>query len=379
MQSAQPACERRSLIARLRPAGLPRWRIRQMLVSKANLETAASVPATNKLALLGTLGGTHIGGSLARCAARLGIESIWFDADKASARPRLLRSLSWHLGRRPLYLNQFSNKLVKACAEAKPEFLLATGMSPLTESALRALRQLGIINVNYSTDDPWNPTMRSNWYLQALPLYDLIFTPRRSNLDDFQRLGCQKVHYLPFGYDETFFAMPLQSGDIPVHNVLFVGGADPDRVAFMTEFVRQGPVVAVAGGYWERYPAFRAHALGIKSPEVIRALTAAAKVNLCLVRSANRDGHVMRSFEIAAAGGCMLAQDTDEHREIFGPDGEAVAFFRDAKEAAQRARALLCDSSERKRLAAGLHRRIVHGSHTYAHRLATMLGIASRR
>jgi spore maturation protein CgeB len=102
-------------------------------------------------------------------------------------------------------------------------------------------------------------------------------------------------------------------------------------------------------------------------------------VNLCLVRRANRDGHVMRSFEIAAAGGCMLAQDSGEHREIFGPEGEAVIYFRDAKEAAQRARALLRDSFERKRLAAVLHRRIVGGAHTYAHRLATMLGIANVR
>src|SRR5262249_52481194 len=132
-------------------------------------------------------------------------------------------------------------------------------------------------------------------------------------------------------------------------------------------------------GYWERYRAFRAYALGTKSPKVIHALTAAAKVNLCLVRRANRDGHVMRSFEIAAAGGCMLAQDTDEHREIFGPEGEAVVYFRDAKEAAQRARVLVCDSSERKRLAEGLHRCIIGGLHTYADRLATMLRIAQSK
>jgi spore maturation protein CgeB len=333
-----------------------------------------------KLALLGTLGGTHIGGSFARGAAKLGVQSIWFDADKASAGPRPLRSLCWHLlDRRPLHLNQFSSELVKACARAKPEILVATGMAPLTESALRALRQFGIVSANYSTDDPWNPALRSNWHLRALPLYDLVFTPRRSNLDDFQRLGCARVHYLPFGYDETLFASPVQSDETHAYDVLFVGGADADRAAFMTEFMRHGLPVAVAGGYWERYPAFRAYALGTKPPKVIRALTAAAKVNLCLVRCANRDGHVMRSFEIAAAGGCMLAQDTDEHREIFGPEGEAVVYFGDAKEAAQRARALLCDLSERKRLAAGLHRRIVGGDHTYAHRLATMLAIANGR
>jgi spore maturation protein CgeB len=205
----------------------------------------------------------------------------------------------------------------------------------------------------------------------------MVCSTRRSNLDDFQHLGCRKVHYLPFGYDETLFASQMQSGDTPAHDVLFVGGADTDRAAFVAEFMHQGLPVAVAGGYWERYPAFRAHALGTKPPEAIRALTAAAKVNLCLVRRANRDGHVMRSFEIAAAGGCMLAQDTNEHREIFGPEGGTVVYFRDAKEAAQRARALLCDSFERKRLAAGLHRRIVEGAHTYADRLATILGIAN--
>jgi spore maturation protein CgeB len=353
-----------------------------MLITKPNLgfEVTASAPFAVKLALLGIPGGTHIGASFSRGAAKLGIESIWFDADKASAGPRLLRSLSWHLAdRRPLHLNQFSNELVKACARAKPEILIATGMAPLTESALRALRQLGIVSVNYSTDDPWNPAMRSNWHLRALPSYDLVFSPRRSNLDDLRRLGCAKVHYLPFGYDETLFASAAHSSDTSAHDILFVGGADPDRAAFLSEFMRYGPPVAVVGGYWERYPAFRSFALGAKPPEAIRTLTAAAKVNLCLVRRANRDGHVMRSFEIAAVGGCMLAQDTDEHREIFGPEGEAVVYFRDAKDAAQRARALICDASERKRLAANLHRCIVGGSHTYAHRLATMLGIASGR
>jgi len=351
-----------------------------MLVTKPNLSLAAtaSAPFGVKLALLGRSGGTHIGGSLACGAAKLGFESIWFDADKAAAGARLLRSLSWHLAdRRPLHLDRFEKELVAVCTSAKPAILIATGMAPLTELALRALRQLGIVSVNYSTDDPWNPAVRSTWHLRALPSYDFIFSPRRSNLNDFRRLGCAKVHYLPFGYDERLFASAAYPSDTSVHNVLFVGGADADRAEFLAEFMRHGPPVAVAGGYWERYPAFRAYALGVKPPEVIRALTAAAKINLCLVRRANRDGHVMRSFEIAAAGGCLLAQDTDEHREVFGPEGEAVVYFRDAKAAAQRAHALLCDPSERKRLAVALHRRIISGGHTYAHRLATILGVAS--
>ena len=158
------------------------------------------------------------------------------------------------------------------------------------------------------------------------------------------------------------------------HDVLFVGGAEPDWAAFMREFMRHGSPVLLAGASVSGLPSLR---MGIKPPEIVRALTAAAKVNLCLVRRANRDGHVMRSLEIAAIGGCMLAQDTDEHRDIFGPEAETVIYFGDAKEAAQRACALLCDSSERKRLSVCLQRRIAGGAHTYAHR--TMLRIANGR
>jgi hypothetical protein len=377
MPNAQPGCKQRSLVAEWGPVNSLPYGRRQMTKPSLGAGPIEPAPSAVSLALLGTLHGTHVGGSLARGAAKLGIKSILFDAEQAAAGPRLLRLLFWHFGdQRPLYLNRFSNELVETCARAKPDVLIATGMAPLTESALQRLRQLGIVSVNYSTDDPWNPAMRSNWHLRALPSYDLVFSPRRSNIEDFRRLGCAKVQYLSFGYDESIFSSTTYSSDVRAHDVLFVGGADHDRVAFMTEFVGRGPPVAVVGGYWERYPAFRAHALGIKPPEMIRALTAAAKVNLCLVRRANRDGHVMRSFEIAAAGGCMLAEDTDEHREIFGPEDEATVYFRNAKEAAERARALLCNPSKRKRLAAALHRRIVGGAHTYADRLATILGIA---
>jgi len=41
-------------------------------------------------------------------------------------------------------------------------------------------------------------------------------------------------------------------------------------------------------------------------PDAVAALTAAAKVNLCLMRRANRDGHVMRSFEIAGSLGADI-------------------------------------------------------------------------
>src|SRR4029079_5700281 len=141
--------------------------------------------------------------------------------------------------------------------------------------------------------------------------------------------------------------------------------------------LRAGLDTALVGGYWERFAETRSRALGLKTPEELNAMTAAAKVNLCLVRRANRDGHVMRSFEIAAAGGCMLAEDTAEHREIFGEDGEAVLYFRNAREAGERASLMLPNSAERARLAAAVRTRVAGPKNTYRARLVTMLEAAS--
>ena len=181
------------------------------------------------------------------------------------------------------------------------------------------------------------------------------------------------MYYLPFGYDDALFAPPGSATDVPACDVLFVGGADCDRLAFITAFIKAGTPVTLVGDYWDRFSATRPYALGHKPPEILRDLTAAAKVNLCLVRRANRDGHVMRSFEIAAVGGCMLAEDTDEHREIFGPDGAAVLYFRTPEEAGARARVLVANPTERARLSASICTRIVAGRHTYRERLASML------
>ena len=223
--------------------------------------------------------------------------------------------------------------------------------------------------------------MRASWHLRALPEYDAVFTTRSATLDCFRKIGVAAVHYLPFGYDDELFpgpADPPAGPDwAPGCDVLFVGGADRDRIAFITQFLKSGLSVALAGGYWDRVPA-PPHALGLQPPEALARLTASARINLCLVRRANRDGHVMRSFEIAALGGVMLAEDTDEHRDLFGPDGEAVVYFRGADEAAVRARALLADAAERARLSQAVRRRIAAGGHTYRDRLNTMLAVANR-
>jgi hypothetical protein len=332
-----------------------------------------------RLLLAGNPASVHVGAHLYEGAQVLGVPVRLCDARQAFDASRWLVRLHWSLlGHRPAQLRTFSQAVVQACRDFRPAWLLSVGLAPIDKKSLIAIRGLGVKRLNYLTDDPWNPGHRAAWFLDALPHYDHVFSPRQSNPEILRAHGCREVSYLPFAYAPSQHygerAQPEEETRL-ASEVIFVGGADRDRLPLVGALIAAGLRVALYGGYWDRYPETRASNRGHADPQTIRKATGAAKIALCLVRRANRDGHVMRSFEIPAIGACMLVEDTPEHHDIFGPDGEAVVYFRSVPEMIDRARCLLDSPAERQRLATSAHARIAAGCHTYRDRLAAMLGL----
>jgi spore maturation protein CgeB len=334
-----------------------------------------------KILLVGNPDAVHVGAHLHQAAEILGLCVMFSDSRRAFAGPACLVKFNWWVrGHRPPRLRVFSQEVVQACREFRPLWMLVTGLAPLDASALQAIGQLGVKRLNYLTDDPLNPEHRSPWFLKALPHYEHVFSPRRANMEDLRRLGCPAVSYVPFAYaPELHFPEPSATAEEQTRfaaEVVFAGGADRDRAPYMAALLRAGFKVALYGGYWERYPGTKAHAQGHADPQTLRKAIRGAKVALCLVRRANRDGHAMRTFEVPAIGACMLVEDTEEHREIFGEDEVAVAYFCDVDDMIEKLHWLLAHDDERQRLAQTAHYLITQGTHTYRDRLMAMLALA---
>jgi spore maturation protein CgeB len=330
------------------------------------------------LLLVGNPDPMHVGAHLRLAAEALGMETAMCDLTEAYDGPLWRNRLNWWaLGRRPTRLREFSAKVLEICRDMRPTFLLATGIAPIEEAALKEIGKLEILRLNYLTDDPWNPAHRAPWFLRAAPQYDYVFSPRRANLGDLRRLGCMSACYLPFAYaPESHFPEKPTDGEYArlQSDIIFAGGADRDRVPYMQPLIQAGFNVALYGGYWERYPQTSPVARGQADACTLRKATGAAKVALCLVRRANRDGNVMRTFELAAMGACALTEETEEHHEIFGDEGEAVVFFRTPEEMVEKLRWLLAHDADRKRLANAAHRLITaQKKNTYRDRLEVML------
>lgn len=329
------------------------------------------------LVVVGAPGGTNVGESLFVAAQELGLRVQLLDTREAVRGPWPLVKMCWHLlGHRPTRLGAFSRKVIATCESTRPRWLLSVGIAPVNEPAVRAISQLGVRTLNFLTDDLWNPAHCAPWAQRATRAYDCVVSPRRANMGDLSALGCRSVRYVPFGYDPRHCFPESEVDSRLASDVIFVGGADEERARWIGPLLSRNIRVALYGSYWHRYPQTRGKGRGQAAPDVIRRATAAAKIALCLVRRSNRDGHVMRSIEIPAIGACMLAEDTSEHRELFGPDGESVMYFDSPVQMVERVAWLLDRPDERARLAGAAHRRVTQGKYAYVHRLAEMLDLS---
>jgi hypothetical protein len=283
-------------------------------------------------------------------------------------------------GRRPLHYQKFNKELIERARSFRPDVVLMVKGAAVAPSTLRELRSMGRpYLVNFATDDPFNPATNTPAILQGLELYDLVCSPRRAAMADIARASGGRVEYVRFGYKPTVhFPEPPSSSERSRFetDVTFIGGADADRVPFFEHLTRSAPDVRLAlyGGGWDSHQDLRRHYRGFALGEGFRNAIGAASISINLVRRANRDGHVMRTFEVPACGGFMLAERTEEHQELFTED-EHVGFFDDANELAEKVAHYLSEPDRTRAMAADCHQLVVTAGHTYKDRLLEIIDL----
>lgn len=328
----------------------------------------------SKLLIVGVNQPGHVATFLSAAATKLGHQATILDSTHAMGSWHLVQSPLWRLAHWPLHLQRFSQTMLRLVEQLQPQLVITTGLAPLTPGSLRALQCRGLPTLNYSTDDPWNRAHRSRWFLQGIPFYSRIFSTRKAALPDFYRAGAQDVSWLPFGYcPDHHYPDPGEPVASEANAIAFVGGADADRVALLKPLLNVDLPLALWGGYWDRKSLTRPHAHGFASAAQLRRILSNTACALTLVRRANRDGHAMRSLEVAAMAAPVLAEDTLEHRQLYGQEGENALYFRNSDDLITRARWLLSHRAEGRCMGERLRIAIHEGNHTYADRLTIML------
>src|SRR5262245_33247530 len=113
--------------------------------------------ANQRLLIVGNPEPIHVGAHLLHAAQTLGLSVEFLNSNGAFAAAWPVAKFNWWLREhRPSRLHSFSREIVAACRRFRPQYLLATGICPIEGQAITRIGEIGILRLNFLTDDPWN-------------------------------------------------------------------------------------------------------------------------------------------------------------------------------------------------------------------------------
>lgn len=210
--------------------------------------------------------------------------------------------------------------------------------------------------ININPDDPYNlislAASNSN-VAESLSFFDIYCIWSHPIADKLRADGCNKVIYLPFGYDATYHVPRPSPRQTATDFISFVGSWDRQREAVLAQLA--GYNISIHGNGWKR--AARAFPLSkslsyrdVFGPEMA-AIIGSSAISLNMLRPQNRGSHNMRTFEIPAMGGLMLTGRTAEQQEFF-PENEACYMHTDDAELKDKIEYILANRQEANRIRA---------------------------
>jgi spore maturation protein CgeB len=336
-----------------------------------------------KVLVIGTTSEGALPESYARAFERLGMEVVRYDFENAIMRAsrftgnrilrRALRSFLW---------NAVNREVAEVAQNVRPALIFAVKASFLHPETIRRIRKsVGVPFVNHYPDHPyigvrWDPREASALrrdLIEVLRQYSIVFMWERSLVERLRRDGVE-AKYLTFAVDPELFRP--QDFDEGLHcetcnrrhEVVFVGTRTRPRQQEICRIMKHE--VAIWGDGWlgrsTSNQKIHAPIYGLKLAKIYRA----ARVSLNVLNAENLGGPNMRTFEVPASGGVMLARYSDAQAEFF-PENEAAAYYRSPEELDAMIDRLLGDAALRQRIRGNAVR--LAALQTYDHRAVEVL------
>ncbi len=229
---------------------------------------------------------------------------------------------------------KFNRVLLNEIQQSKPDIVWIFKGVEIVPETLEAIKNQNIKIVNYNPDHPFKRTFSSHGGKNieiSVPFYDLHFCySHELCLEIRQRFNIPTV-YLPFGFELSEDEFDMIKNIPETQKVGFIGNPDKERVRIIKLLASNKIPVDVYGYGWNKWlknDAFITIYNGIEGIDFWKAVRK-YRVNINIFRPHNVGSHNMRTFEIPACGGIMLAPESMEHSEFFEVGKSIFNYFND--------------------------------------------------
>jgi spore maturation protein CgeB len=287
----------------------------------------------------------------------------------------------------PLYKNRSTKAayqiwilraLERACVAWRPQLVLVIKGGPITPGVIRRVRaRVDALFLNVFPDNPL-------WMLpfECIEAYDVFFTKERYAMRSLQQVGVRNLYYLPL-YCVPSLHHPVTPTAAERRRygagVAFVGSRYDYRERFVRELADYP--LRLWGGGWAQAAAPQVRRL-VAGPAVggreKLLVYSAATLSLNQHHPMNDIvGVNTRTFELAAAGACQVADFKEDLGALFKP-GEELLTYRDLGELRRLLDHYLAHPEEARAIGDNARRRAL-AEHTLRHRIEEMLVAVEER
>lgn len=281
-----------------------------------------------------------------------------------------------------LWWTAINKDLIHQATVFKPDIILIFKGMELYPQTLQTLRNRGILLVNYNPDHPYEYVSRGSGntnVLNSIEQYHTYITYSDTIACEFRKKYPDiPVEVLPFGYSLTDAEYNEISNESEINRPCFIGFADRQRALVIERLLKQGIAVDVYGTGWSSFFTKKINGLNI-NPSVsgvqyYRQLRR-YRVQLNLFRNHNTHAHNMRSFEVPAAGGIMLAPNSREHSSFFEAGKEVFLYNAESEIPVMAHEILQLSDEQANAIRENARKRSVESGYDYPSRAVTFLNI----
>lgn len=252
-------------------------------------------------------------------------QGIFLDYYKKSHYNKLL----FKAGISSIYV-QINNLLIDHILKFEPNVVFVFKGMEIFPKTLNWIRKQRIKTVNYNPDNPFIFSGRGSGnknVSKSIWLYDLHFTYNRSVQLQLETDTNGLVAYLPFGHDISDQFYDRLRNEPEILDPCFVGNPDKQRALAVQKLASKGLRIHVFGYGWKKFVTDAKIVIheAVLADELFFTLRR-YRVQLNLMRPHNLESHNMRTFEVPAVGGIMIAPSNDEHRSFFDHGKEVFLF-----------------------------------------------------
>lgn len=237
------------------------------------------------------------------------------------------------------------HRLMAEITPGKKNVVILFNSADLREEEIRKLASdPNIFLVNYLSDHPYAMMQpRQQELFACLPYFNLVLVFATALMPVLYQLGARRVERIPFGYCKYTHFEPARNVEVAYPNKIFYFGTwTPLIEQWLGHFTNVD--LEIEGNGWYRAKDLRLRGIGTKKTPntdhnmAIMARKAGLVVNF--TRAPHGCFHTMKTFELPAAGACVLSNYSDE-QNVFFQNQRSMVYFETSKEMIRNAEELI--------------------------------------